>query len=205
MSNARNIARLLANTNGELQQASIPAIPSSKISGAFSYASMPPGSIVQCVTRRTDVRSTWSSPNSGNGTTVSDLTLTITPRFANSLLLIQWNINYELHQDNVWLIHRDGSLLTDSGYTGYNSSIGNIRSSGVSASDYDQNEDSTPQSRLIQFFIPSGSLTQRSYSPAVRSSSTGNYTMYLNRTVTGSTGDAHESMISTGVIWEIMQ
>lgn len=205
MSNARNIARLLANTNGELQQASIPSIPSSKISGSLTASSMPPGAIVQCVTRRTDVRSTWSSPNSGNGTTVSDLTLTITPKFSNSLLVIQWNINYEMHQDNVWLIHRDGVIITDAGATGYNSSIGNIRSSGVSVSDYDQNEDSTPQSRLIQFIIPSGSLTSRTYSPAVRSSSTGNYTLYLNRTVSGSTGDAHESSISTGIIWEVMQ
>ncbi len=205
MSNARNIARLLANTNGELQQASIPSIPSSKISGSLTASSMPPGSIVQCVTRRTDVRSTWSSPNSGNGTTVSDLSLTITPKFSNSLLVIQWNINFELHQDNVWTIHRDGVIITDAGSTGYNASIGNIRTSGVSASDYDQNEDTTPQSRLIQFFIPSGSLTTRTYSPAVRSSSASNYTLYLNRTVADATSDARESMISTGVIWEIMQ
>ena len=47
MSNARNIARLLANTNGELLSASLPAIPGSKISSAIDGSAMAVGSVLQ--------------------------------------------------------------------------------------------------------------------------------------------------------------
>lgn len=164
-----------------------------------------PGMIAQVKWVRTDTRTTYASNNSGNGTTVTALNLTITPKFANSMLLMQWMINGELHQDNVFLIHKDGSLVTTSGYEGYNSSAGNNRYSGVMSAFYDQNEDSTPSNWFLQYMIPATSATSATYAPAVRGSGGSNYTFHLNRTQSGTLGDNHESMISTGTIWEIMQ
>lgn len=166
----------------------------------------PPDSIVQVKYVRTDTRTTYASNNSGNGTTITALNLTITPKYSNSLLLAQWMINGELHQDNVFLIHRDGSVVTTSTYEGYNNVLGLAsRWSGVMAGFYDQNEDSTPSNWFLQYAVPASSTASTTLAPAVRSSSGGGYTLALNRTIANNTQDAYESMISTGTVWEIAQ
>jgi hypothetical protein len=172
---------------------------------AWRNMTYPPDSVVQVKYIRTDLRTTYSSGTSGNGTTVAALNLTIVPKYANSLLLMQWMINGELHQDNVFLIHKDGAVITTATYEGYNNVLGNIRSSGVMSAFYDQNEDSTPSNWFLQYLVPAASVASAVYAPAVRSSSTSAFTFALNRTINGSTGDAHESHISTGTIWEIAQ
>lgn len=164
-----------------------------------------PGSVVQVKNVRTDTRTTYASNNSGNGTTITDLNLTITPKFSDSLLIIQWMINAELHQDNTFLIHKNGSLITTTGETGYNSVVGNIRSSGYASAFYDQNEDSTPSNWFIQYYTVAGSTSSMTFAPAVRGSGASNYTFALNRVIGTSTGDNMESMVSTGIIWEIAQ
>jgi hypothetical protein len=164
-----------------------------------------PGTVVQAATIRSDTRTSYSSSNSGNGTAITDLTLTITPKFSNSLLACQWMINGEAHQDNSIVIHRNGALVTTTGQTGYNSVGGNSRWSGYANAFYDQNEDSTPSNWFIQYFATAGSTSQTTFSPATRASGGTSYTFYLNRVV-GSTGtDVYENMVSTGIIWEIAQ
>lgn len=164
-----------------------------------------PGSVVQVATIRSDARTTYSSSTSGDGTTVSELNLTITPKFSTSLLVCQWMISGEMHQDNVFLIHRDGALVTTTGQTGYNSTVGNSRWSGYTSAFYDQNEDSTPSNWFIQYFATANSTASTTIAPGVRSSSSGNYTLALNRTINNLTQNAHESMVSTGMIMEIAQ
>lgn len=164
-----------------------------------------PGSIVQVQTVRTDARNTYSSSTSGNGTTVTDLNLTITPKFSTSLLVCQWMINGEFHQDNVFLIHRNGELVTTAGQTGYNSTTGNSRWSGYASAFYDQNESSTPSNWFIQYFGTANSTASTTIAPATRSSSGSAFTFYLNRTVASAGSDSHETMVSTGIIMEIAQ
>ena len=162
-----------------------------------------PGMIVQTVYLRTDTRTTYASNNSGNGTTVSALGMTIVPKNPNNRIIVQWMINGELHQDNVILIHRDGALITTAGEEGRNS-VSNNRWVGYAAAFYDQNEDSTPSNWMIMYSQIAGSLNSRTYAPAVRSSSGTNYTFYLNRCVNANAGaDAYENMVSTGVIFEV--
>ena len=164
-----------------------------------------PGSVVQVQYSRTDAVTTYSSATSGNGNTVTDLNLTITPKFSNSRLIIQWMINGEFHQDNVFLIHKNGSLITDVGATGYNATIGNSRWSGFATAFYDQNEDSTPSNWFLQYSIIAGSTSSMTFAPAVRSSGATAYTFALNRTINAASQDNYERMVSTGTIWEIAQ
>lgn len=164
-----------------------------------------PGMIAQVKYVRSDARSTYTAAGSGNGTALTELNLTITPKFANSLLLMQWMINGEGHHDIVFLIHKDGSLVTTSGYTGYNSVAGNVQYSGVASSAYDPDNNSTPSNFFIQYAIAATSTTSATYAPAIRASDTTAYTYALNRSI-GSAGQGYyENMISTGTIWEIMQ
>lgn len=165
------------------------------------------GLIIQTVFTRTDARSTYSAPNSGNGTTITDLNISITPKFANSLLIMRWMINCEIVTawDTVLLVHRNGALITTAGYEAYNTQGGNNRWSGVMGGHYDVDSNSTMGNYIIQYAVPAGSTTAQTFAPAVRSASGTAYTLYLNRTV-GSTGqDVFEVAISNGVIWEVAQ
>ena len=172
--------------------------------GTIWRIAVPSGSVIQTVITRSDTRTTFSSNNSGNGTTVTPLNLTITPRFASSTIICDWMINGELHQDNIFLMHKNGALVTTASNTGYNSAIGNIRSSGMMSAFYDQDQSSTPSNwKLTYVDSTTLSTASRTYAPAVRSSGVDNWTLALNRTLGGSTGDAHESMVSIGIAMEI--
>ena len=165
----------------------------------------PYGTVLQVKTVRSDLRTTYSSATSGNGTTVSALNLTITPKFSNSLIACQWMINGEMHQDNVFIIHRNGALVTTPGQTGYNSTTGNSRWSGYASAFYDQNESTTPSNWFIQYFGTADSTASTTIAPAVRTSGGTAHTFYLNRVVASAGQDAHETMVSTGMIMEIAQ
>ena len=163
-----------------------------------------PGMVVQVQTVRSDSRTTFASNASGDGTTITQLNLTITPRFANSKLIMQWMINGEMSHDNVFLIHKNGSLITTPGATAYNSESGNVIWSGIASAAYDNDISTTPSNYFIQYEIASGSTSAQIFAPAVRASSANN-TFFLNRTVNSAGGSYQETMISNGTIWEIAQ
>lgn len=161
------------------------------------------GNIVQVVRVRYDGRPTWSSNNSGNGTTINTLNLTITPKRATNRLICKWNMMGEMHHDNVYLIHRDGALITTAGEEGYNNQAGNNRWSGFGNQTYDQNDDSTPNIITLIYGCIAGSTAARTYAPAVRSSSGGNYTYYQNRTQSSTGQNNYENGVSFGVCYEV--
>jgi len=164
-----------------------------------------PNSIVQVVTCRSDAKNTYASAVTGNGTTITVLNLTITPKFANSMLVMSWMISGEVGENNMFLIHRDGVLITDTGYESYNTISGNVRYSGFTPSYYDANNSSTPRSSCIQYAIPAYTTNARTYAPAVRGSGATALTYYLNRTVASTGADNQEQTISTGILMEISQ
>jgi hypothetical protein len=173
------------------------------ISGTGPFYS--PGHVVQVQTVRSDARVTFASNNSGDGTTITQLNLSITPKFANSKLIMQWMINAEVFHDTVFLIHKNGSLITTTGATGYNSEAGNVRWSGIASAAYDNDTATTPSNYFIQYECISGSTVAQTFAPATRSTVSTNQILYLNRTVNSTGGDFLEAMVSNGTIWEIAQ
>lgn len=153
--------------------------------------------IIQHAYVRTDTRTTYSASNSGDGTTVSALNLSFTPKHSNSMIWVRFNMHYEMHQDTVFLMHQDGVLI------GYNQYRGNVRWSGIVAQRYDTDESTTPGNATVNWFVPAGGTHTRTYAPAVRSSSSGNYTLYLNRTVSSTGTDGQENGVSFGYAMEI--
>lgn len=167
-----------------------------------------PGNILQTVLVRTDARNTYAAAITGNGTTITDLNLTITPKFSTSLILLTWMINTEIASsawDAVFLIHKDGALITTAGYEGYNSQAGNNRWSGVMAGSYDNDSASTMSNYWIQYAVPAENTTSRVYAPAIRSSNATAKTLYLNRTSASTGGTNYEVTISNGIAMEIGQ
>lgn len=164
------------------------------------------GNIVQFSRVRYDSRTTWSSNNSGNGTEITPLRLSIAPRHSGNLILCQWVLSGDFHHDNVFLIFRDGGLINTGGEQGYNNEVGNNRWSGFAASTYDaasSDTGSTPHHWFLQYFCNADSTASRVYGPAVRSAGGGNWTLFLNRTGSSTGQDGHEMTVSTGVIYEI--
>lgn len=164
-----------------------------------------PGRVLQTQWVRATTQTTYAAPGSGNGTTISALSISIAPRSASSLLICSWMINYEVDYNTVFLVHKDGALITTSGYQGYNNVSGNVQYSGVIAAMYDADMASTPSNSYIQYAVPSGSTTAASYAPAIRSSNSTGYTFYLNRAINSAGADNYEISVSTGVIMEIAQ
>ena len=176
-------------------------VANASASGQFYY----PGSVVQVQTVRSDSRTTIASNYPGDGTTITQLNLSITPKFANSKLIMQWMITGELNHDNVFLIHKNGSLITTAGETGYNSESGNERWSGFAPAYYDNDTSSTPSTWFIQYHCISGSTAAQTFAPAVRSSLTSSFTFFLNRPSISTGANGQETSVSTGTIWEIAQ
>lgn len=161
------------------------------------------GNIVQIARVRYDARPTWSAPNSGNGTTLTSLNITITPKRAANRLIMRWNLYGEINNNAVFLVHRDGALITTAGEEGYNNTAGNSRWSGFTPQIYDQNDSSTANVITILYSQIAGSTSARTYAPAVRSSEGTNYTYYQNRTISSSGQSSYEAGVSFGIIYEV--
>ena len=155
------------------------------------------GKVIQTVYVRTDTRGTYAASPSGDGTQVTPLNLTITPTRADSIIWLRWSVHYEMHQDTMFVVQQGSTLI------GYNQYRGNVRYSGIAAQNYDTDESTTPNSKTINWFVAAGSTSVRTYSLCVRSSSSGSYTLYLNRTVSSAGTDGQENGVSFGFAREI--
>jgi len=160
-----------------------------------------PGSVVQCATTLYTATTTYSAPNTITPTEISVLNVTITPKRADSKIVLQWMINGEANQDVVFLVYRGSTPI------GFNTASGNVQWSGVSCVPYDNNDASTPFNITVNWIDLPNTTNQITYSVRVRSSNTdtgSSYSLYLGRTVSFSTGvSIYETVCSTGAAWEI--
>lgn len=163
------------------------------------------GSIIQTVYVRSDAFTTYSAAASGDGTTVSALSASITPTSATNRIICNWVICGEVgtSSDAVWLIHRNGALITTVGEEGRNN-ISNNRWVGFAPTPYDVDFNSTPFSLNIQYSQIAGTTSTITYSPAIRASSATVNTFYLNRTIASTGQDSYENMVSTCILYEVV-
>jgi hypothetical protein len=163
------------------------------------------GSIIQTVYVRSDAFTTYSAAITGDGTTVSALSASITPTSSTSRIICNWMICGEVGGDSntVWLIHRNGALITTAGEEGRNS-VSNNRWVGFAPTPYDVDFASTPFSLGIQYSQIAGTTSTIIYSPAIRSSSATATTFYLNRPISSTGQDVYENMVSTCVLYEVV-
>jgi hypothetical protein len=102
-----------------------------------------------------------------------------------------------MHHDTVFLVQENGTLI------GFNTYRGNVRHSGILTPLYDNDYSTTPQSSTINWFVRAATLTSRFYDLAVRSSSSGTYTLALNRSLNSAGTDGQEVGVSFGFAREI--
>ena len=161
------------------------------------------GSIIQTVYGRSDGVTTYAANATGDGTTVSALSISITPTSATNRIICNWMISGEVHHDVVWLIHRNGALITTAGEEGRNS-ISNNRWVGFTPTPYDVDNSTTPFCFSIQYSQIAGTTSTITYAPAIRGSGATAHTFYLNRAVAGAGSDNQENGVSTFVLYEVV-
>ena len=141
--------------------------------------------------------------NSGNGTRLNTLSLSITPKKSTNIIVCQWMITGEESWDEVFLLHRNDGLITDGGQQGYNSEAGNNRWSGLLAGWYDNNNSSTPASWKLQWHGTAGTTSRITFTPATRSSQGSENWFRMNRCWDSNGQGNYERTCCTGFLYEI--
>jgi hypothetical protein len=189
-----------AGTSAITTQAGIPA--GDITSGTFDYNRMPAGSILQVKTVRYQGRPVWTY---NTDSYISYLNVAITPRKANSLLICDFMVTGEIEYNSVFRSARDGALISQAGYEGYNTEDTNIWS-GIAPVIYDTNLASTPFNQFVRYFAPANNTNATTMQLAIRPSVSGaTATIALNRTFDSNGASAYEIGVSYATVWEIAQ
>lgn len=158
-----------------------------------------PGNIIQVNNIRVDSRPGYTVSNSP--TIMTEFNQIITPKYANSKILVVWEIGYEAQYNGVFNIFRDGVILSN----GYNTELGNVHYSGYAAAAYDVDVASTPNRNTITFFDTPSTTSQITYGLSFRSASASSQVIYINRPFSSTGGTDYENQVSMGYIMEIKQ
>jgi len=141
--------------------------------------------------------------NSGNGTRVNQLSLTCKPKKSSNILVMQWVLTGEVSWNEVLLLHKNDSLITDGGQQGYNNQAGNNRWSGLLAGWYDNNNSSTPASWKFTYHCTANTTGTVHFTPAVRSSEGGQDWWRINRSWSSNGQGNYERTCCVGYLFEI--
>jgi hypothetical protein len=166
------------------------------------------GSPIQVNYFRTDERSQWSAPVGLIGTPVRPAGLSITPKKRNSLIVMTWMLNGEVHWETVWDIYVQNAVASMSQFEGYNRQVvPRQRWAGYVSGYFDTqgNTDSTMESFFIQYSMIAPTTETLYFYPAIRASGATAYTFSLNRCAGALGQDSYENAITTGMIMEIPQ
>jgi hypothetical protein len=175
----------------------------SEIRGSSNFDSDSAGKVLQVVTHRSDSKGVYST---GNEHFPTEWSITVTPKSATSMLILTCSLSLETSYNTTIKINKNGSVITDSGYEGYNSIAGNQRWSGFAFGDiYDTDVATTPNTKTFQYFVPSGNTSARSYDISVRTSDSTNKTLWVNRSANNGGADDVENGVSVMTVMEIAQ
>tara|TARA_Y100001978_G_scaffold73401_1_gene65808 strand:+ start:108 stop:725 length:618 start_codon:yes stop_codon:yes gene_type:complete len=169
-----------------------------------------PGTVIQCqnvyVTERSS-QSIAQNQNSASATNISGMTLNVTPKFANSKMIIQarwcgefssvasagWNNMFVIQRDNVPV-----SLGTKDG----DRNLGHMPASiGYYAAD----NASTMENCMWDTVDFPNTTSQVTYTAAIYNGWASSYTLYNNRNVSNATTSGYEHGTCSVVVWEIAQ
>lgn len=157
------------------------------------------GKLVQMTNIRVDGQYGYTVSNSPS--VMTELNQTITPIYATSKVIVQWEIHYEADYNSVFVIYKNGSVMSN----GYNTSTGNVFYSGYAATSYDVDIASTPNRTTITFVDTVGSTSATTYGLGLKSAQGSNTTLYLNRPYSSTGANSYEIGVSMGTIMEIAQ
>ena len=136
-----------------------------------------------------------SVTNWANATNISELDISITPIFTNSVINARWVVTYEAEVNTIFRVVR---FINGSGTVISNNNTG--EGSGVSTVDYDNNNDATPASITIEIFDEPNTLSEVTYKIYVHRNANDNNNDHFALNGTMTTNDSnnfYEKTIST--------
>lgn len=158
--------------------------------------------------------SNWSTTDNDFGqyfVEIAPVRVTITPRYANSLIAIHWNIFGESNNHNTGfkiaeLVGGVPTIIRRTGYQGYNQNAaeGIVEYNHYISDFYDGDDSSTPRMSNFIYFDKPNSTDERTYTIMFGANGNTANTYRLNRAV-GSTGTNYEYGVSTFWWEEIFQ
>jgi hypothetical protein len=182
--------------------------------GDDGFTWKPAGSVIQVITKRVDDMIYWNNVNQ-DGAAISYLTplhiepldITITPKSADSKIIIMWNIMAGIHDsaDGGYRIYKDGEVITTSGEEGYNPDSTDTENIwNFYFSHYDQNGgESTLINDNITYIASSADTNQRTYELWWNRNTTSGY-YALNRTRNSAGQSGYENAVSNIVVFEVL-
>ncbi|MFZ3232095.1 MAG: hypothetical protein WA194_00895, partial [Patescibacteria group bacterium] len=72
------------------------------------------GTVAQMKVVQTRAQNTYAAPASGNGSAITPLDVTITPKKVGNMVVLEWNVHGEISYNSVFLVTRNGTLMTNS-------------------------------------------------------------------------------------------
>lgn len=168
-----------------------------RIAAAAAGGITGPGMIIQSAYLRSDLRTSYTVPNSDAGVEIAELTLSITPKYSTSKILLWYTLSGNVNDtDMVLFLTRNGTVI------GRNSNS-TARWSGLTAG-----FSTTGGTLFTQTFFYLDTPTSTSaleYKLIGRAAQSTSVTLYLNRTQAGSGSDTEEIGISQVLIQEMGQ
>jgi len=153
--------------------------------------------VVSVTTLQTRTQGTYTTPTSGDGIEITPLNIVLTPRKAGNKIILEWVVNYEAHEDDVFIVTRNGTRLANT------TDGSNNRYAGIAAVPYDVDKASTMNTTVVKIIDESSLDIETTYALLVRSSHGTTHTFYLNRTVSSAGADQYETGLSVGTAMEI--
>lgn len=155
------------------------------------------GTVANVAMVQTRAQGSYAAPVSGNGTEITPLRLSLTPKKAGNRVILEWVVNGELHWDSTYIVTRNGVLLGEA------TNVNNNRWAGIAVPNYDNNVDSTPSNTTVKIIDMNTLGTATDYELRVRSGSGTAYELRLNRTWSSTGQDVFETGLSVGTATEI--
>jgi hypothetical protein len=159
------------------------------------------GAVLQTVYNKIDTKAVVAFAAAGsNGSIITDLNTTITPKRTTSKVLINYCLTYEVTYNTVFRLFRtiDG-VETQIGRNTLDSNYW----SGTWVPGYDYDDNSTPRTQTMMFLDSPGVASPITYKLMIQSSGVGATNFYLNRSIASAGASQYEVGISTVYLQEI--
>jgi hypothetical protein len=164
--------------------------------------SAPGGIILQTVYKRVDTKLAVSFATAGStGSIITDLNTTITPKFNNSKILVNFSLSYEVVHDTIFRLFR----TTSSGGTveiGRNTTDANYWS-GIWLPGYDADNSTTPRTNTFMYIDTPSTVEPVTYQLMIQSAGTAASTFFLNRSISSTGAASNEVAISQIILQEL--
>ena len=156
------------------------------------------GTVASVNMLQTRTQGDYVASPTGNGTIVTPLNITFTPKKAGNKVILEFTVNGEGSHEVGWIATRNDVNLPDT------TDASNNMWAVITAGSYDNDISTTPNTRSIRILDLNTLSVETTYKVLVRSSySSGTYTYRLNRSHGSAGADYAESLLSVVTATEI--